>query len=526
MKLEPQKIDSIFTEWDKTSSPGCALAVIKDGEIIYKRGYGMANLECGLPVSTDTRFYIASISKQFTAMAIALLIREGKLTLDDEIHQYLPELKDYGVPLTLRHLLHHTSGIRDEYELLWLAGWREEDATTTADFLELLSLQEELNFKPGSEWVYSNSNYTLLAIIVERISGKSMYEFCRERLFKSLGMQHTHFHEDFTRLVPHRASSYAPAAPGSFTNVILTYGTAGDTGIFTTVEDMALWDQEFYDGKVVGKEVIEMMHTEGFLNDGKATGYAFGLALSIYRGLKTVGHGGSDGGYRSHLLRFPQQHFSVVILCNLSTMQPGVLTHKVADLYLEEVFTRKAEFSPDQTPVTLSREQLEEKAGLYYNRKTKTYLHLDYKDGILLAGMGPGLPLEALAPDSFRIAPIPSLRICFEGLILKAFIGFEEPDIYEKVEADSPTTDRLSAFAGTYFSPELNISWEIVLKENQLLIKRRKYPTTPLRPAAKDAFTNPLGGYDIQFERGPHGNPTGFRLSTGRIRNLKFNKTA
>lgn len=527
METFNQKVDAIFAAYDKTNTPGCSLAVIKDGEIIYERGYGMANLEYGIPNTPSTKFYIASTSKQFTAMAVSLLIKEGKVKLDDDVHQYIGELKDYDTPVTIRHLFHHTSGIRDEYLLLNFGGWRDEDATTTADFLHILSLQKELNFLPGSEWVYSNSNYTLLAEIVARVSGKSMSEFCEERLFKPLGMKNTLFHEDFTKLVPGRAFSYDAAGPNIYSNNIITYGTAGDTGLFTTVEDLALWDQEFYKGKVAGEDVITMMHTEGKLSNGKPTGYAFGLMLNDYRGLKVVEHGGSDGGYRSTLVRFPDQHFSIAILGNFGMLQPNDLARKVADIFLAESFTDKTEIKEEMV-IELPREQLEEKAGLYYDAGRKLSMRIEYRDGMLLAGLGPGLPLEAIAPDQMRVAFLPSVKVKFEKtentMKLKAFLGFKEPDVYEKVEESNPTPAQLNEYTGKYTCPEVENTWEIILNEGQLCMLRAKHPTFPLRSTIKDGFTDTFAGHDLQFERDKTGKISGYRLSTARVRNLMFEK--
>ena len=334
-----QKVDQIFAEWDHTNTPGCSLAVIKDGQIIYSRGYGMANLDYGIPIRPDTVFHIASISKHFAALAVTLLAHEGKLSLDDEIQKYVPEVPDFGEKITLRHLIHHTSGLRDQWELLIAAGWRMDDVITMEDILELVSKQRELNFKPGEKHVYCNTGYTLLSFTVQRVTGKTMREFCEERLFKPLGMKHTHFHDDHTMIVPNRATSYAPAGPNKFSISVLSYANVGATSLFTTVEDMALWDQEFYEGKVFGKDVIEEMHTRGVLNSGKKIEYAQGLVVSQYRGLKTVEHGGADAGYRTQLLRFPDQHFSVVVFANLGTIAPSTLAYKIADLYLADQMT-------------------------------------------------------------------------------------------------------------------------------------------------------------------------------------------
>jgi CubicO group peptidase (beta-lactamase class C family) len=274
-----EEVDEIFSEWDRPDSPGCALAVVKGGEVVYKRGYGMANLEYDVPITPRTIFHVASVSKQFTDFAIAILTDEGRLSLDDEVRAHVPELPDFGEPITIRHLIHHTSGIRDQWELLVAAGWRMDDVITTDDVLELVGRQRELNFRPGSEYLYCNTGYTLMAVIVERVTGSSLREFCAERIFEPLGMLDTHFHDDHREIVRGRAYSYSPREEGGFQHSVLSYATVGATSLFTTVEDLARWDQNFYEAKVGGSAVVDLVQTPGVLNDGERLRYAFGLNI-------------------------------------------------------------------------------------------------------------------------------------------------------------------------------------------------------------------------------------------------------
>ncbi|MBA3872970.1 MAG: beta-lactamase family protein, partial [Anaerolineae bacterium] len=361
------KVDAIFAQWDKSNTPGCALAVVQDGDIIYSRGYGMANLDYDLAIRPDSVFHIASISKEFVAFSIALLAQDGKLSVDDDIRKYLSEMPDYGEPLTIRQLAHHTSGLRDQWDLLSMAGWRENDLKTNADVLYLAARQKELNFKPNDEYLYSNTGYTLLGIIVERISGQSLRKFTTERIFKPLGMKSTHFHDDFEMIVKNRAYGYAPRPQGGYRISIPLFDTVGASSLFTTVEDLVLWEENFYHKQVGGEAVIELMLKPGVLNSGKAIDYAFGLRVAPYRGLKTFGHSGADAGYRSDFICFPDQRFAVIIFCNLATMNPAVLGKKVADLYLADSLQNpesEAKF------IELSAAQLASKAGIYRDPKT------------------------------------------------------------------------------------------------------------------------------------------------------------
>jgi CubicO group peptidase (beta-lactamase class C family) len=244
------KVDSLFAPWNKPDSPGCALGIIKDGKLIYKRGYGMANLEYGIPITSQSVFRIGSTSKQFSAMCMVLLEEEGKLSLDDDIRKYIPELPEYETPITIRHLLHHTSGIRDYLTLMTLAGEREDDFFTNEEVVGFLARQMELNFKPGEEHLYSNSGYFLLSVITKRITGESMSIYAEKNIFEPLGMENTHFHDNHTSIVRNRASGYLPREEGGFQISMTTLDMIGDGGIFTCVDDLLLWNQNFYNNRL------------------------------------------------------------------------------------------------------------------------------------------------------------------------------------------------------------------------------------------------------------------------------------
>ena len=338
------RVDRIFSQWDRTDSPGCALGVYRDGNIQYGRGYGMANLELGVALSPQSVFDIGSTSKQFTAMSVLLLARDGKLSLDDDIRKFIPELPDYGKTITIRHILTHTSGIRDYLTLWALAGVDDADLTTDQDALDLLSRQRELNFAPGEQWLYSNSGFFLASIIVKRVSGKTLAQFAAERIFEPLGMTHTRFNDDHMAVIPNRATGYSPREGGAgWATAMSNFEQTGDGAVQTSIEDMQRWDENFYTGKVGGAETVAAMQKTATLNDGKKQTYALGLMVDSYRGLHTVSHGGAWAGYRAELLRFPEQHFSVACLCNLARTNPSQLARRVAEVYLGDKMTPAAE---------------------------------------------------------------------------------------------------------------------------------------------------------------------------------------
>jgi CubicO group peptidase (beta-lactamase class C family) len=343
------KVDELFGQWDSTHSPGAAVAVIADGEIVLAKGYGMANLDLGVAITPDSVFRIGSTSKQFTALCVALLAREGTLDLDASVTEYVPELPvDVYGGVTVRHMVHHTSGILDYLNLQAFRGIGDEAPYPPEEAIEVLSWQKKLNFQPGERYLYSNSGYFLLGLIVERVSGQTLAEFAQARIFGPLGMAHTHFHDDHTRIVPNRATGYAPRKDGSWAISTTILDIVGDGSVFTTVKDMAIWDRVFYESPY-GEEIMEMILTPGTTSDGESTKYAFGLSVDNYRGLRSMSHGGGFVGYRAEMIRFPEQRFSVVCLMNTAGGDPSELSLRVADIFLADEFTEEAE-TQDEEP--------------------------------------------------------------------------------------------------------------------------------------------------------------------------------
>jgi CubicO group peptidase (beta-lactamase class C family) len=330
-------VDSIFAPWNRHDTPGCALGVVQNGQLVYARGYGMANLDYGIPNSPSMVYYVGSVSKQFTAASIALLAQQGHISLDDPVRRYVPELRDYGSPLSIRHLVHHTSGIRDIYVLMDLAGIRMEDVFPDDAALALIARQKELNFKPGSDYLYSNSGYWLLGQIVERVTGQSLREYARREIFEPLAMTHTHFHDDPGHVMKDRVVSYARAGDAYRSADLANFDKIGAGGLYTTVEDLLAWDTGFYEPRVGGAAWLQQMHSRGLLTTGDTLDYAFGLTLGMHRGLRTVRHGGSLMGFRAELLRFPDQRLTTLVLCNLATIAPAGLAERVAAVYLGSV---------------------------------------------------------------------------------------------------------------------------------------------------------------------------------------------
>lgn len=326
-------IDNVFADFN-SETPGCALGVVQSGQLVYGRGYGMANLEHDIPINTTSVFRIGSVSKQFAAAVAALAAMEGYLDLEDPLQKWIPELPDYGEPLTLRHTLNHTSGLRDYITLMSLKGLRGDDFYTVAELIEVQALQEELNFPSGSEYLYSNSGYVLATEAVARAVGKPFKDYAEEVLFRPLQMSHSHFHDDHNHIVPLRADGYSPRGDGFRTNMT-TLDMIGDGGVYTSIDDMVHWVTALeQDG--IRSGLTPILETRGVLNSGEEISYALGQSHGEHRGLATIGHGGSWVGFRADVLRFPSQSTSIVTLCNRADASPSGRAIQVADIVLAE----------------------------------------------------------------------------------------------------------------------------------------------------------------------------------------------
>ena len=381
-------VDEVFGDLTKSGSPGCALGVYRDGKIIYAKGYGLANIEENVAITAQSVFDIGSTSKQFTASSILLLEKQGKLSVNDDVRKFLPELPDYGQKITILQLLNHTSGLRDYLTLMELAGIYTDSVTTDEDALALIERQKALNFAPGSDWLYSNTGFFLLSIIVKRASGKTLREFAAENLFTPLEMTHTQFRDDHASLIANRALAYdEKEKKDGYAMDVSYFEQTGDGAVHTSVEDLLKWDENFYNPRVGGQNFLKELQEHGKLNSGKVLDYAKGLFISDYRGLHTVSHGGAWGGYRAELLRFPEQHFSVACLCNVGNANPTERAHEVADVYLASLMKPKEQRRPEEaekkekSEVSLTPQQLQKYAGDYWSEELGVTYRLAVAEG-------------------------------------------------------------------------------------------------------------------------------------------------
>lgn len=402
------QIDAVFSRWTQ-STPGCAIGVSRRGTPVLAKAYGMADLEHDIPNRPDTIFEAGSVSKQFTAAAVLLLARDGKLSLDDPARKYVPELPDYGAPLTIRHMLQHTSGLRDWGEIASIAGWpRTTRVHTHAHALDILSRQKALNFPSGTQYSYSNSGYNLAVIIVSRVSGQSFAEFSRERIFEPLGMTRTSWRDDYRRIVKDRAIAYSPSGDTFRLNMPFE-NVHGNGGLLTTVGDLLTWNENFVSPKVGDAELVKQQQEPGRFNDGKPHQYAMGLMVRPYKGLPEVAHSGSTAGYRAHLTRFPQQHLSVAVLCNSSNANATQYATSVADMYLADsikAMTPSSSNRPRRQPPTYEADpkDLASYVGPYYSDEAEVTYDVAMDGGALVIKRRPDtvIRLRPTARDEFQ----------------------------------------------------------------------------------------------------------------------------
>lgn len=510
-----ERVDKIFAPWNKANSPGCAVVVVQNGDVLYERGYGMADIEHDVPISPTTVFNIASVSKQFTAAAISLLAQRGKLSVKDPVRRYIPELPEIGESITIDHLIHHTSGLRDELQLLALAGWHSqnwEDAVRLDDVMDLVSRMKELNFRPGERYLYSNTNYTLLAVIVNRVSGKSLGEFSRTEIFEPLGMRSTHFRNDNREVVKGIAYGYQTGLNSVFRRSNPNIDIVGAGNLLTTVQDLARWQRNFEEPKVGGQDFVSRMLQPYTLNDGSTTDYLAGLVAGEYRGLPVVSHsGGVSGGFQAYTMRLPRQNLSIACLCNTAA-GPTELARSVADIYLQDQRPKETRASPE--PVAVSADTLSRFVGVYWNRRDDDISWVSIENGKLAFD---GTDLIPLSDSTFQSATKRPFVIAFTGKNLQ--IGSDKWKIFDRMDPPAADTD-LAAYTGQYYCPEIDTTFEFEATEGRLALKRKKRPVERLTFAFKDTLTSSSVGGTIRFERDANGRVAGLRVSTGWVYGL------
>jgi CubicO group peptidase (beta-lactamase class C family) len=507
-------IDEIFARVTGPRTPGCAVGVAENGTTRFVRSYGMANLEHNIPITPETIFEAGSVAKQFTAAAVLLLAEDGRLQLSDDVRKYVPELPDYGAPITIEHLLSHTSGLRDWGSVAALAGWpRGTSSYMMEDVLAIIARQRALNYAPGAEFSYTNSGYNLLATIVQRVSGSTLAEFTKARMFEPLGMRSTSWRDDFRRVVPGRATAYEPRGD-SFAIDMPNEDAHGNGGLLTSVQDLLTWNEALTANRL-GRRVSERLAERATLNDGRRIGYARGLYAQSFRGEPEISHGGSTSGYRAWLARFPGRRLSVALLCNHAGANPQ-FGYRVAGQFISEPASAAASTAPG-APVSPDPRL----AGIFVNETDGLPLQLKFEEGRLEA-VGRG-PLQPIAPGNYRSGPA---EISFEGADRFAVrMPDGETMRYRRAQVFAPSPAQLASFAGRYQSDEAGAAYILTVENGQLRsrLEERPHVQMELRPVYRDAFE--ANGGIIRFRRNRSGAITGFGAGISRVRDLTFRRT-
>lgn len=527
------KIDAIFSKWNKNNTPGGSVGIIKDGKLIFSKGYGMANLDYNIPNGPETVFKIASTSKQFTAASIIILAQQGKLSLQDKLSTYFPKFPSYADKITIQHLLNHTSGIRDYIILARLSGLGPNDYYTDKTVGKLLMSQHELNFTPGEEFVYSNSGYWLLSQIVKKVSGETLAAFAKKNIFDPLKMKNSRFHDNFIEVVKNRATGYRPNRKGGFFEYMTTLNMVGDGGLITTINDLAKWDASFYDTSVFDKDFWKQMLHLGTLNNGKKTAYASGLATRNYKGLEVIHHSGSFVGYKTQFIRFPEAKFSVIVLANRTDTDPSRMAYKIADLFLTNEYKTQKQHLPKKEAVRKSRKkefsisvkELKTLEGNYWNNKNKSSSKLQVIDGVLnyVRSNGRKTKMRPIAKNKFQIigsrTPVylevknsKEFTITNSNSTSVTFTSFEPITMYSKKDLES--------YSGEYYSAELDVIYTLKRSKNKLILMVKGEPIGEVNPIMKDVISI-RSRQTFEFNK----NRSEFRLSMlGRVKNIKFVK--
>jgi CubicO group peptidase (beta-lactamase class C family) len=537
---ERARIDAVFKAFDKPHVPGCALGVMQNGQLAYGRGYGWADLERNVPITTASLFDIGSTSKQFAAASISLLVQAHKLAYTDDIRKYIPEMPDYGAPITIDNLMRHTSGLRDYTGLLTLGGHTLEEATTDSQALASIVHQRHLNFPTGSKYEYSNTGYFLLSVIIQRVTGKSLADFARERIFLPLGMTSTRYRNHAAMLIPNRALGYAPSDSGGFQNSMSNWEQTGDGAVQLSIRDALEWDENFYHPRVGGPAMVEQLQERGRLANGDTISYARVLEIDHYRGLRRVQHGGESIGYHTAYSRFPDQHTSVLIMCNSDGISPTELADKVSDVVLAKSFPgKKVASTPHRDSITSTAASsstipVSRLVGSYYASTTDEVARIASKgDSLTLGLVGRSLPLEASGPATYAVVGLPvSVEFLVDGdapaRAVRIRVGSELREEAVRFAAVTPSTEQLRELTGSYYSPELLVTWPVTLENGHLVLNegagKDEDISGKLEPAMTDTFT--AGSGLVHFTRDTSGRITGFDVSASRMRGIRFDRKA
>lgn len=528
-----QEIDRLFTEWNRPNHPGGVVGIMQDGKPLFSKAYGLASLEYLVPNATETIFNTASVSKQFTAMGIVLLHLQGKLSIDDDIRKYLPELPEFEATVTIRHMMHHTSGLRSLHALLELAGWRGDDTRTNKDLYRFMQRQRHLNFTPGAEYLYCNTGYMFMADIIERVTGEPFAAWMRKSIFEPLGMLNTYVEDVYNRVVPSNATSYYDTKDG-FERAVEYWGYVGSGNMHATTNDLMRWLSNFYDPKPGWKAPFELLQTLDKLNSGAENTYAFGVSINKFNGFKRIQHSGAIGGFRSFACTYPDQRLNIVVLTNFSNSSPVQKANKISEILLGKGDSNTAS-KTDRKPIKTikrSNRQLRQYVGSYWN-DTDNYARKIYLKKDTLRYFRSENNESALAPignHTFQMLGVDGdVQVRFTSgkngaKSMLVTIDGGPPILADAFTAVAPSNKDLQAYTGEFYSPELETTYSISVKDKKLSYHHARHGDAEMKFLKKDVLEGKWPFNIVKFKRDASGRVEGLLVSNGRVRNLWFEK--
>jgi CubicO group peptidase (beta-lactamase class C family) len=523
-------IDSLVVSWNIPDAPGGVVGIMEHGKLLYKKSFGLASLEYNIPNTENTVFNIGSISKQFTAMGIVKLQLDGKLSIDDDIRKVVPELPDFGHKITLRHLLHHTSGLRDFHSMLSLAGWRTDDPTSTEDLFRFIKKQKELNFNPGDEYMYSNTGYMIMAKIIEVVTGENFKDWMRKMIFAQLGMEDTYIEDLSTRVSKNNATSYIIQNDNSYSRAVEFWNYVGSGNVHTSVKDLLLWLNNYSNPPNEWKSAFEMLQTTDTLNSGKILKYAYGIEIDSINGVKRISHGGGIGGFRSFACTFPDECLSIAVLTNYSSSKPQPKVDSIAKIVLPHL---AAISDQDEKPYegykAVYNDHLDKYKGDYWDGDVARRIYVRNDTLWYFRKTGNESPLEYIGNDEFIIMPkaIWKVKFSFKGRKVQSMLveSSKVQDLYKPFIPVEITNDYLSDFEGKYYSPELTTYYIFSIKNDTLVGYHPRHDSFKIEAQVKRDFFKSKGPFQtICFMRDENRKIIGMRVSFDRVKNLWLEK--
>ncbi|MGB5821571.1 MAG: serine hydrolase domain-containing protein [Saonia sp.] len=531
---QSQQIDSIFLEWNLPNRPGGAIGVLQNSKTVFSKAYGLASLEYLVPNTKETIFNTGSVSKQFTAMGIVLLQQQGKLSFDDDIRKHLPEIPEFKYPITIRHLLHHTSGLRSLHAMLELAGWRGDDARTNADLNRFMTNQVDLNFKPGEEYAYCNTGYMLMVNIIEKITKEKFPDWMKASIFEPLGMTSTYVEDNYARIVPNNATSYHKGQTDELDRAIAYWGYVGSGNMHATTSDLLKWLKNFYDPQENWEASFELMQTLDKFNDGSDNNYAFGVVLDTNNGHDRIQHGGAIGGFRAFVAVYPEAQLSIAVLTNFSSSSPGSKADRIAEILLPKLVGDPMENENTITSLNamkLSGDQLKKYEGSYWNDVDNYARKIYVKNDTLRYSRSERneSPIVPIGKDEFQMLGVDAdLKVKFEingnKKSMMIIVDQGQPDIFESFEPMLPSKEAMVSYTGKFYSPELETSYSIYAKHDTLYYHHPRHGDFKMKVVKNDILEGEWPLLVAKYQRAEDGKISGISVSNGRVRNLWFEK--